>query len=120
LTKGITILSRGAATVADIAGRPIVSGHLAPGSVLERDRVLLEQDLAKPRFGIWASPAYTDSYLSYPYNELMVLSAGRVEIEDMDGSVVTFGPGDAFIMHEGFAGTWRQLDPMIKYYLIYS
>jgi hypothetical protein len=50
----------------------------------------------------------------------MVLSAGRVEIEDMDGSVVTFGPGDAFIMHEGFAGTWRQLDPMIKYYLIYS
>lgn len=57
---------------------------------------------------------------SYPYNELMILLSGRVEIEDLEGSVVTLEPGDAFIMHKGFAGTWRQLEPMVKYYLIYS
>jgi len=120
VTKGISILSRGNATVADIADRPIESVHLAPGSVLERDRTLLAQDFASSRFGIWACPAYTDSYRDYPYNELMILMSGRVEIEDLEGAVVTFVPGDAFIMHKGFAGTWRQLEPMVKYYLIYS
>ena len=30
----------------------------------------------------------------------------------------TFRKGDAFVMPKGFRGTWRQTEPMLKYYVI--
>jgi uncharacterized cupin superfamily protein len=56
----------------------------------------------------------------YTENELCVMTAGRVAIESEAGERRTFGPGDAFVMPAGFAGTWEVLEDCSKIYAIFE
>jgi hypothetical protein len=56
----------------------------------------------------------------YTENELCVMTAGRVVIESEAGERRTFGPGDAFVMPAGFAGTWEVLEDCSKIYAIFE
>ena len=54
----------------------------------------------------------------YTENELCVMTAGRVLIENERGERRSFGPGDAFVVPAGFSGTWEVLEDCAKIYAI--
>lgn len=56
----------------------------------------------------------------YTENELCVMTAGRVVIESESGQRSAFGPGDAFVVPAGFAGTWEVLEDCSKIYAIFE
>jgi uncharacterized cupin superfamily protein len=56
----------------------------------------------------------------YTENELCVMTAGRVVIESESGERSVFGPGDAFVVPAGFAGTWEVLEDCSKIYAIFE
>jgi uncharacterized protein len=56
----------------------------------------------------------------YTENELCVMTAGRVVIESEAGDRCVFGPGDAFVVPAGFAGTWEVLEDCSKIYAIFE
>ncbi|MDB6089289.1 MAG: transcriptional regulator [Gammaproteobacteria bacterium] len=56
----------------------------------------------------------------YTENELCVLTSGRVVITSESGESGTFGPGDAFVIPAGFAGTWEVLEECSKIYAIFE
>lgn len=55
----------------------------------------------------------------YTECELCVLITGRVELVSESGRRTTFGPGDAFVVPAGFAGTWAVLEDCTKIYAIF-
>lgn len=56
----------------------------------------------------------------YTENELCVMTAGRVVIENDSGERSSFGPGDAFVVPAGFSGTWEVLEDCTKIYAIFE
>ncbi len=56
----------------------------------------------------------------YTENELCVMTAGRVVIESASGERASFGPGDAFVVPAGFAGTWEVVEDCAKIYAIFE
>jgi len=56
----------------------------------------------------------------YTENELCVMTAGRVVIVSDAGERASFGPGDAFVVPAGFAGTWEVLEDCAKIYAIFE
>jgi uncharacterized protein len=56
----------------------------------------------------------------YTENELCVMTAGRVIIESLSGERSAFGPGDAFVIPAGFAGSWEVVEDCEKIYAIFE
>jgi uncharacterized cupin superfamily protein len=56
----------------------------------------------------------------YTENELCVMTAGRVVIHSESGERNVFGPGEAFVVPAGFAGTWEVLEDCSKIYAIFE
>ncbi|MEE4350160.1 MAG: cupin domain-containing protein [Pacificimonas sp.] len=55
----------------------------------------------------------------WPVDEVMVMLEGEVTVTDEDGTSTRFGPGDSFLMRQGFNGTWEQDGPIRKIAVIY-
>lgn len=68
--------------------------------------------------GHWSSTRGTWR-VRYIECELCVLTAGRVELVSASGVRTSFGPGDAFVVPAGFAGTWTVLEDCTKIYAIF-
>lgn len=43
---------------------------------------------------------------------------GHVRLTGNDGSVIEAGPGDDIVIEPGFSGTWENLEPVRKIYVI--
>jgi uncharacterized protein len=56
----------------------------------------------------------------YTENELCVMTAGRVAIENGAGERWSFGVGEAFVVPAGFEGTWEVLEDCEKIYAIFD
>jgi uncharacterized cupin superfamily protein len=56
----------------------------------------------------------------YTENELCVMTAGRVVIENDAGERRTFAAGDAFVVPAGFSGTWEVIEDCSKIYAIFE
>jgi uncharacterized protein len=56
----------------------------------------------------------------YTENELCVMTSGRVTIESVTGERSSFGPGDAFVVPAGFAGTWEVVEDCSKIYAVFE
>lgn len=56
----------------------------------------------------------------YTENELCVMTAGCVVIENSEGERRTFRAGDAFVVPAGFEGTWEVLEDCSKIYAIFE
>lgn len=54
---------------------------------------------------------------NWPFNEVCVLLAGRVAIEDVHGERFEFGAGEGFVIPAGFRGIWHTLEPSEKYFV---
>ncbi len=55
--------------------------------------------------------------VNYTEDELCVILEGRVRLTGPDGTA-EFGPGDAFVIAAGFAGTWESVGRVTKIYAI--
>ncbi|MBC9249350.1 cupin [Pseudomonas alcaligenes] len=67
--------------------------------------------------GIWEAGPHKE-YCSCDFDELCHLIEGRVRLTDADGSSREFGPGSSFVVAAGFRGTWENLTPVRKVYVI--
>ena len=56
----------------------------------------------------------------YTENELCVMTSGRVTIESEAGERSSFGPGEAFVVPAGFAGTWEVVEDCSKIYAVFE
>lgn len=56
----------------------------------------------------------------YTENELCVMTAGRVVLENADGERWGFAAGDAFVVPAGFDGTWEVIEDCAKIYAIFE
>ncbi len=55
--------------------------------------------------------------VAYDETEFCVILEGRVRLEGQGGAI-EFGPGDAFVIEAGFAGTWESIGRVGKLYAI--
>src|SRR5690348_761742 len=53
--------------------------------------------------------------IRYSESEFCHLIRGRVRLENLDGERWEFGPGDAFVVPSGFAGTWEVIEDCTKF-----
>ena len=110
--------------VIDFAGAPISESQ----RTLDADRVLdgAPRHTLHPFFenpngtliaGTWKSTpgkwrAFTDR------DEFCYIIEGHVRLTDSDGRAQTFKTGDAFLIPNGFDGTWEVLETTRKHYVI--
>jgi uncharacterized protein len=65
--------------------------------------------------GVWACDAGTLEITDLGVDEACYLIEGEVEISDAQGNCERYGPGEAFVLHRGFTGTWRMPRAILKY-----
>lgn len=65
--------------------------------------------------GVWACDAGTLRIEDLAIDEACYLIQGEVVITDQHGHSERFGPGEAFVLHRGFVGTWHMPGPILKY-----
>ena len=70
--------------------------------------------------GVWESEAFTwdAGPDGYPVDETCVIIEGVVEFRYPDGSVETFGPGEAFAIRKGTPLVWHQDGTVRKFFVI--
>jgi uncharacterized protein len=56
----------------------------------------------------------------YTESELCIITKGRVALVSASGARHEFGPGDAFVIPAGFAGSWEVLEDCTKLYAIFE
>ncbi len=65
--------------------------------------------------GVWACDAGTLRIEDLAIDEACYLIEGEVIITDNAGHSERYGPGEAFLLHRGFTGTWHMPGPIRKY-----
>jgi uncharacterized cupin superfamily protein len=68
--------------------------------------------------GVWESEAFTWETDGYPVDETCVLIEGVIEFRYADGSVETYGPGEAFSIAKGTPLVWHQAGTVKKFFVI--
>lgn len=58
--------------------------------------------------------------IRYTENELCVMTAGRVVLQNASGQRWEFAAGDAFVVPAGFSGTWEVLESCTKIYAVFE
>ena len=67
--------------------------------------------------GLWRGEPGQVSFDSWPYTEVCVLLSGHIAIEDESGGRRDFHDGAAFVIPEGFRGTWITVRPTEKIFV---
>jgi len=65
--------------------------------------------------GVWACDAGTLRIEDLAIDEACYLIEGEVVITDRDGNSERFVAGEAFLLRQGFVGTWHMPVPIRKY-----
>ena len=84
----------------------------------EWENLVVDRPSPHVRAGTWKCEPYTDQITDYEFDEFMYLIAGHIELIYPDGSRDKFGPGQAFLLPQGFTGTWHQPETVIKYFVM--
>ncbi|MGI3170231.1 cupin domain-containing protein [Pseudooceanicola sp. C21-150M6] len=92
----------------------------APAKVISGDPVFTtwnQEERDGLYCGVWeATPGkWRISYTEWEYFRLLT---GRSVVTEDGGAPVELGPGDAFVITPGFAGTWEVLETTRKDYVI--
>lgn len=69
--------------------------------------------------GVWVSEPGAWR-VHYTEDEFCLILEGEVELIDAAGTARRFGVGDAFVIPQGFSGSWRSIGNVRKYYAIYE
>ncbi|MFG1478814.1 cupin domain-containing protein [Xanthobacter sp. V4C-4] len=68
--------------------------------------------------GFWASERSTLA-VNYEEDEFCVILEGTVELTDASGHVEAYQAGESFLIPSGFTGTWRNVTPVRKFYVVH-
>ena len=68
--------------------------------------------------GFWASGAAVLE-VNYEEDEFCVILEGTVELTDASGHHETYKAGDSFVIPSGFTGTWKNVTPVRKFYVVH-
>ena len=69
--------------------------------------------------GIWTCTDCVEDVKSFAVNEFCILGAGEIILTDREGNQEHIKPGDAFIMRQGFSGTYEVRGNLIKYFVTF-
>jgi uncharacterized cupin superfamily protein len=101
----------------DAAWEPIAPERLVAGQPQTRTWVHYDNPAERLSAGEWeATPGKWR--ISYGEWEHVRMISGQCILTGDDGSTLTAGPGDAFVIEPGFTGTWEVLTPMRKHWII--
>ncbi|MES3708686.1 cupin domain-containing protein [Pseudomonas putida] len=67
--------------------------------------------------GTWEAGVHKE-YCDCDFDELCHILEGQVRLTDVEGRTREFGPGSTFVVAAGFKGTWENLSPVRKIYVI--
>lgn len=67
--------------------------------------------------GVWEAGPHLERCVC-DFDEFCHILEGQVRLTDSQGTVRVFGPGSSFVVAAGFNGTWENLTPVRKVYLI--
>ena len=110
--------------VIDFAKEPLRETH----RTLDRDRVIAgepqhkvqcfhENEVGNLLAGVWEStPGKWHAFTGR--DEFCYIIEGHVRLTDAKGNSQTFRTGDAFLIPNGFDGTWEVLETTKKHYVI--
>jgi uncharacterized cupin superfamily protein len=101
----------------DVAWEAIAAEKIVAGAPETRTWVHYEAPGGKLAAGQWeATPGKWR--IAYHEWEYVVMLSGSCVITADDGTTLSAGPGDAFIIEPGFTGTWEVTEPMRKHWVI--
>jgi uncharacterized cupin superfamily protein len=83
----------------------------------QRDRVLFTNDARTRSVGLSDTGAMTTEQHAFPNHEFVQVLEGAVENHSANGSVETFGPGDAFFIPQGTRVRWHVPSYLRRYYV---
>lgn len=101
----------------EVAAEPVPAERVIAGAPMTRLWVQYEDAAQRLSAGEWeATPGKWR--ITYTEWEWMVLISGRCVVTGDDGSMISAGPGDAFVIEPGFTGTWEVVETMRKRWVI--
>lgn len=68
--------------------------------------------------GVWTTAPMQEAFGPYPGDEFMLSLQGTTRLLDADGGETVVRPGQAFCVHNAWPVSWRQDDPMRKFFMI--
>ncbi|MEQ8602921.1 MAG: hypothetical protein RIB45_06350 [Marivibrio sp.] len=68
--------------------------------------------------GVWTTDPMQEAFGPYPGDEFMLSLEGTTRLIDGDGAETTVRPGQVFCVHNAWPVSWRQDDPMAKFFMI--
>lgn len=105
------------AATADAPWEPVSPDKIVSGVPRTRTRTLYEDADAKHYAGEWEATVgcWRIAYTEWEYVRML---SGCCIVTGDDGTRIEAGPGDAFVIEPGFAGTWEVVAPMHKLWVI--
>jgi uncharacterized cupin superfamily protein len=88
------------------------------GDPKERGAELFTANDGRFVVGMWECTPYAEAFDAYPANEFCQVLKGRVTLTDEQGHSETFVTGDSYLVPEGFRGTFRVEETLLKYYVL--
>ncbi len=70
--------------------------------------------------GVWQAKPYTEGPTTPNYSEFMLYLDGSVTLIDSEGRQDTFKAGEAALVPRGVEYTWKQAEPIRKYWVIFD
>jgi uncharacterized cupin superfamily protein len=101
----------------DAPWEPVAADKRLSGTPQTRTWVHYEDVTRSLSAGEWeATPGkWRIAYTEWEYVHVLT---GRCTLTGDDGTTLTAGPGEAFVIEPGFSGTWEVLEPMRKRWVI--
>lgn len=93
---------------------------LVSGSPVQRGWLCDEDPARGYLAGVWDCTAFVAHPGPYPDDEVMLLLEGTVAMRMPDGTEVTVGPGEVFVIPKGLDCQWVQPDYVRKVFMIVS
>jgi uncharacterized cupin superfamily protein len=89
------------------------------GEAREQGHVFYNNDERNVQVGYWQCTAFRETIV-FPYDELGIVLAGRLQLADEGGRSEIFEAGQMFFIPRGQVTSWHILDYFRQYYMIYA
>ncbi len=99
---------------------PIDPADLEAGTPVQRGHIYHEIEQDGYLTGVWDCTAMTMKPGPYPDNELMLLLEGSLTLVMADGTEVTIGAGEPFVIPKGMPCQWKQETYLRKFFMIFG
>lgn len=94
--------------------------NVISGTPNESDFVQLTSADGKFTIGSWRADPHVEVVEGYGGDEYTRVIEGRITLTDTDGTVHSYGPGEAFTIAAGWCGQYRVEEPTLKQFAFYT